>query len=281
MTLFRILFYILLATVGIYSSSAQEITLEAFKTDTLDKVFLDKCIYRVYYQIEIKQDSLQNIPNRGLTLLQIGSKTSKFIDFYQHYTDSLRDETARRKNHSLAKSEVTNFQYSLYSKIIFRNQVFRNYPQKDINTIRLGTEFGEYFTYEEISPQFNWEISLNEEKNIKGYRCKKATCSYRGRIYQAWYSEDIPIPVGPYVFGGLPGLIMEIRDSNNEYVFVIMAVLLVKNYDPIYRVNTPYEFLYERDKSWHEIKKSYQNLHFEIDGKILQSETPYNPIEKD
>lgn len=177
MTLFRILFYFLLTIVGIYSPSAQEITLEAFKTDTLDKVFLNKCIYRVYYQTEIKQDTSQNLPNRGLTLLQIGSKMSKFIDFYQHYTDSLRDETARKKNHSLATSEVTNFQYSLYSKIIFRNQVFRNYPQKDINTVRLGTEFGEYFTYEEIAPRFDWEISLNEEKNIKGYRCKKATCS--------------------------------------------------------------------------------------------------------
>ena len=76
MTLFRILFYFLLTIVGIYSPSAQEITLEAFKTDTLDKVFLNKCIYRVYYQTEIKQDTSQNLPNRGLTLLQIGSKIS-------------------------------------------------------------------------------------------------------------------------------------------------------------------------------------------------------------
>lgn len=54
-----------------------------------------------------------------------------------------------------------------------------------------------------------WKIT-KESKQILGYKCKSATTTFRGRSYTAFYTEKIPIPDGPWKFGGLPGLILEI-----------------------------------------------------------------------
>ena len=64
-------------------------------------------------------------------------------------------------------------------------------------------------------PKMDWELK-DGEKEILGYLCKKATVSFRGRNYEAWYTRDLPIPDGPWKFNGLPGLILEIADDKNE-----------------------------------------------------------------
>ncbi|WP_306454673.1 GLPGLI family protein, partial [Porphyromonas gingivalis] len=35
----------------------------------------------------------------------------------------------------------------------------------------------------------------------------------------AWYAEDIALSDGPYIFRGLPGLIVAIGSDDGEYVF--------------------------------------------------------------
>ena len=57
-----------------------------------------------------------------------------------------------------------------------------------------------------------------ETKEIGKFTCKKATASFRGRNYIAWYSPDIPLPYGPWKLQGLPGLILEAYDTN-KYVY--------------------------------------------------------------
>lgn len=64
-----------------------------------------------------------------------------------------------------------------------------------------------------------WEIS-DESKEIIGYQCFKATSDYRGRKWTAWFAPEIPLPEGPWKLCGLPGLILEAYDSNEEYHFV-------------------------------------------------------------
>lgn len=56
---------------------------------------------------------------------------------------------------------------------------------------------------------FNWK-PVNEFKTIGGYRCQKATISnISGDEATAWFTEEIPLSVGPWYFSGLPGLILE------------------------------------------------------------------------
>ncbi|AZQ63946.1 GLPGLI family protein [Flammeovirga pectinis] len=68
------------------------------------------------------------------------------------------------------------------------------------------------------SYNFEWEIK-KDKKIILGYECVKAEGQYGNRKFIAWFSIEIPISDGPYVFNGLPGLILEIYDENNDHIF--------------------------------------------------------------
>ncbi|MGO1595001.1 MAG: GLPGLI family protein [Sphingobacterium sp.] len=70
----------------------------------------------------------------------------------------------------------------------------------------------------ERSDAFKWEI-FEETKTIAGMSCQKASVNYGGRNWIAWFTTDIPISDGPYKFGGLPGLIIEMYDSQEFFRF--------------------------------------------------------------
>lgn len=74
------------------------------------------------------------------------------------------------------------------------------------------------FTVKEDFPRQNWIIE-EETKEIGGYDCQKATTTFKGRNYEAWFCTDIPLPYGPWKLNGLPGLILSAKDDKNEVVF--------------------------------------------------------------
>lgn len=74
-----------------------------------------------------------------------------------------------------------------------------------------------------------WKLA-DETKNVLGYTCKKATVKTpMGSDIIAWYAEDIPLPIGPENFNGLPGAILMLDVNNAEIVFT--AVELKKETD--------------------------------------------------
>lgn len=82
---------------------------------------------------------------------------------------------------------------------------------------------GDHLMYSETLPLQKWQLD-KETRTICGYNCQKATCRWRGRDYVAWFTPDIPFPVGPWKFGGLPGAIMKINDSKGDYSWEAVAV---------------------------------------------------------
>ncbi|WP_421919152.1 GLPGLI family protein [Marinifilum sp.] len=62
---------------------------------------------------------------------------------------------------------------------------------------------------------FEWKPGM-DTKTILGYTCHKATCNFRGRNYEAWFTRDIPFKAAPWKFHGLPGAILEVY-STDEY----------------------------------------------------------------
>lgn len=54
---------------------------------------------------------------------------------------------------------------------------------------------------------------------VCGHLCQRAVTDYLGRKWIAWYAPSIPVPAGPWLLWGLPGLILRAGDSEGLFVF--------------------------------------------------------------
>lgn len=60
-----------------------------------------------------------------------------------------------------------------------------------------------------------WEIT-SETKKINSFECIKATINSQGKRYTAWFTTDIPTSFGPFDFGQLLGLILELYSDDRQ-----------------------------------------------------------------
>ena len=56
-------------------------------------------------------------------------------------------------------------------------------------------------------PGISWRLTT-EMRTYLGYRVAKATAFLGSAFVEAWFSPDIPVPAGPGLYNGLPGLIL-------------------------------------------------------------------------
>ncbi|MEZ4906012.1 MAG: GLPGLI family protein [Spirosomataceae bacterium] len=103
-------------------------------------------------------------------------------------------------------------------KTRFSKFIIKDYLQKTVTTHEVIISVFPW-KYTEQS-DLAWTISA-EQDTLSGYPCTKAITHYAGRQYEAWFTADIPISDGPYIFGGLPGLIVKLNDTKNHYVFTL------------------------------------------------------------
>lgn len=70
-------------------------------------------------------------------------------------------------------------------------------------------------------PEINWTVISQQTKTMSGLHCIKAEGEFGSRHYTVWYTPDIPVPIGPYKLGGLPGMILqaETDDGRVKYIF--------------------------------------------------------------
>ncbi len=91
--------------------------------------------------------------------------------------------------------------------------IYKNFDSSYVITRAIVAKTG--YLIKENMPKFNWKIE-NQKKKINGYECQKASVFHKGRTYEAWFTTQIPISDGPWKFHGLPGLILEVRDSEKK-----------------------------------------------------------------
>lgn len=87
-----------------------------------------------------------------------------------------------------------------------------------------------YYLIDDTLANFKWNITTETQQLLK-YNCTKATTEFRGRTYEAWFTEDVPVANGPWKFGGLPGLIVNIKDVENQYTFELLGADFESNFD--------------------------------------------------
>ena len=98
--------------------------------------------------------------------------------------------------------------------------------------------FGDHYYYEEAIPKIDWILTETKE-NICGYVCTKATATFRGRKWTAWYAEGLQINCGPWKFNGLPGLILKVEDDTKEHTIEAIQIRKSKKSFGYYSSSSP------------------------------------------
>lgn len=173
------------------------------------------------YEVVYKPDSLVSEYNTEHMTLKHFDKKSYFYNETKFQLDSIYD----RVTAEFLKTGIAP-QVSLKYELNFGT--YKDFSKNKIYTIQNVNV--QNFIYQEPNENIDWEI-LNEYKTIVNYNCRKATAFWKGRKWEVWYTEDIPIQDGPYKFKGLPGLILEVMDSKKDYHFYAKGIR--KQYEKI------------------------------------------------
>lgn len=100
--------------------------------------------------------------------------------------------------------------------------VFLNYPEGRI-TVQEELYPNRYQTDEVLkSPEWNLK---GHQDSVFGYFCNTAETDFRGKTWQAHYTEDVPASIGPWKLGGLPGLITKVQDEEGIHTFTLCGLL--------------------------------------------------------
>ena len=109
------------------------------------------------------------------------------------------------------------------------DEIYRNLEQGKFTTYStvVGTHY--LITEDVVIPE--WTMYEDSTITVLGMECKKATTNFRGRYWEVWYTEDIPISQGPWKLCGLPGMILK---ANCPKFMLIEAISIKnKNLDPV------------------------------------------------
>ena len=145
-------------------------------------------------------DTLQPDKKEEETLmLKVGDKCSVYYSYAKFLTDSVLEADKAAG----ASQEVINEHLQRYSSKT-NAQVYKELSGgKDHD---LGCPCRQSLSLRGKGGAPEWTL-LPDTMTILSYPCRKATCHFKGRHYEAWYTPEIPKSEGPWKLCGLPGLI--------------------------------------------------------------------------
>jgi len=176
----------------------------------------------------------------------LGQKSYMFEYNYTFKKDTLSEEFFTEKYY-LVNYENNNFFISESDLNLFESkdeldQIYqgygtikgfsKNFKPSRLKSLKINkqeniTFFKSYFN--KIKVKYNDTLTLNwsitgDTLTYNGYKCNVATAFYSGREYKAYFTNTIPYHYGPYVFTGLPGLIVYLSDNNQSHIFELSKI---------------------------------------------------------
>lgn len=139
--------------------------------------------------------------NREISLQKYSLRYTRDVSFYDQLPYVPEYETSARI------AQITAHFTAPYYQDPIQRETYQLHKIKD-----------KQYTVSSTYRMQNWKFT-NESKVIDGYNTLKATLSVYDEIsahtfeMEAWYTPEIPLPYGPAGFGGLPGLILELKYS--------------------------------------------------------------------
>ena len=186
-------------------------SLNAQKGNKNEKVVnIDKVNYRITYNGKMASDTTKVPYNywESETRLDIGNKTTHFYDRSKQVKDSIMAE----------QYKIGIYEGKKLPKVVFSWELYKNYPSDGETSFLDKLASNNYLCIEKVEIP-DWKIIPDSSSYIIGYKCQLAKASFKGRIWYAWYTEDIPLSEGPWKLYGLPGLVLRAYDQSKQYIF--------------------------------------------------------------
>lgn len=205
---------------------------------------------RFVYEYAYKMDSLhkENIEKEVMNL-DITKEGSLFYSASLIARDSLFK--AEFEKSKVSQSVHIDMRKVKRAKVNFR--VSKTYP--GLETVYHATLNAARVAVKELN-KMNWTVS-SDTKSIEGFKVQKATTTFLGRKWIAWFTNDIQIQDGPYKFCGLPGLILHVEDEQGDHVFKLVGSRKLDENFSLMDAKTKEVFLTTEkfNKLWNEYKK--------------------------
>ena len=141
--------------------------------------------------------------------LRIGKNVSEYFSYHTLRFDSLgsNPETAlaiiNEKIKAIQNNNKTTHKVESPNS---RDYLYRNLEEGKMTTYT--QVWDSYYKITEDIPTPEWVIHEDSTRSVIGFNCTMATTHFRGQDWKVWFSEEIPLPLGPWKLGGLPGLIL-------------------------------------------------------------------------
>ena len=170
-----------------------------------------KLEYKVTYNLSFQLDSTDaNSRKAELMILYLGADFSKYLSRAKTIANPI---VVEGNSAHTSRNALTHFHY----------EIIKERDKDSLLYLLKFPKLEDRFVYAESKHQFDWQIE-QETKTIEGFITQKATTTFAGREYTAWFTTEIPISDGPYKFNGLPGLILEITDSQGYWDFKFVGL---------------------------------------------------------
>lgn len=255
--------------------------------ETMKAEPVDEVQFIVQYQLTAVADTLHpEKTDEETMMLQVGTKSARYYSYTRFVTDSLFREQLKKSEGGMVRQHRTPDQNPGRQTA----QLYKNYPSGKVTTLdQIATS---RFRCEEVNDIPQWELHP-DTTTILSYSCQKATCRFKGRDYEAWFTLEIPRSEGPWKLQGLPGLILRAEDSRGHYRFECTGLIRpegpesimfgAENYQPVSRKDLTR--VYERFAAdpMGFVSSTAPNVRLVIKGPDGEAkkpkDTPYNPIE--
>lgn len=253
---------------------------------------VDKVLYRVTYNTKAVIDTTHHDSTgykyrTDVSRLDIGERVSNFYSYQTFLHDSVF--AVIRKSGSRDYNSIPRRGALSWS-------LFRGYPEgKTVYIDRVGRDD---YRVEETQETPQWQILSDSTRTLLGYPCTMATATFKGRVWTAWYTEDIPLDNGPWKLCGLPGLILSAADANRQYVFEGAGLRQVAGTDTLFYDMATEKYERVTMKQFNEVQRKFRpadlitskNIQIQVTGtdgkeaeermrKVLNATQPCNPIE--
>lgn len=188
---------------------------------------LSRSSVTLYYELRYVTDTLSDMHYQNRVAVQTDGKLSKYFVLRRHVQDCVGTgidqliagvKTVVGAGGRYVKTpEEEQMHRVAGDEDILNSEIWRSFD-KGILTERLHdyVQRNHALEYEEPTPAFHWTIK-DERDTLCGYPCQTAEMKFRGRRWIALFSPELPLNVGSWKFCGLPGAILKICDTQNQY----------------------------------------------------------------